>query len=81
MVIGCAEGLAVTRVVGETDQVPPVNPGLWSRFGPNMEVQLVDLGVVRDNAWRMTATMELSSAEGESLLSQMIVDRPKDLPL
>ena len=74
LVVGRAEGSAVTRPAATSPVPPPIVPGQGSD-GPMVQVRMVDRGV---GAWQIQATLELSAEEGDNLLSKLIQGAPMD---
>ena len=74
LVVGRAEGSAVTRPAATSPAPPPIVPGQGSG-GPMVQVRMVDRGV---GAWQIQATLELSAEEGDNLLSRLIQGAPED---
>ena len=78
-IVGRAEGSAVVRPVPVQEEVPRTDS--FSDLGRRLiQGRLIELGPLR-NGWRLEASMELSTEEGEVLFGNLLEDRAEDRPL
>jgi len=78
-IIGRAEGSAVVRPVPAQEEVPRMGPSqdLGRRL---IQGRLIELGPLMDG-WRLEASMDLTTEEGEVLFGSLVQDRVEDRPL